>query len=106
MTVSMVYVTIPSKEDALKMARKIVSEELAACGNIIDQATSVYRWQGEVQEEQEAILILKTRGDLLSRLTDRIRELHSYEVPCIVAYQTQFVDADYRKWIESSTLAF
>lgn len=81
-----VYVTAANREEALAIARAAVDERLAACANILGGMTSVFRWEGAVQEENEVALILKTRAANLPALTERIKTLHSYSVPCVVSW--------------------
>jgi periplasmic divalent cation tolerance protein len=99
----MVYVTAASKDEALRLARALVSERLAACANVIADMHAVYRWQGAVEEAQEAVLILKTRRELADRAIARIKALHSYEVPCAIAYDMARGLPDYLAWIDAST---
>ena len=99
--VSLVYCTAATREEAVTMARTVVEERLAACVNLWDGVTSIYRWQGAVQQEQEAVLILKTSRELVARLTARIRELHRYECPAILAWTPTAGNAEYLDWIRS-----
>ena len=99
MAVSFCYVTAGSREEALSIGRRVVQERLAACANVLDGMTSVYWWQGALQQAGEAVLILKTRAELVERLTARIRELHSYECPCVVALPIAAGNPDYLDWI-------
>jgi periplasmic divalent cation tolerance protein len=99
----MVYVTAASKEEALQIGRALVKERLAACANILDGMHAIYRWQGAVEEAQEAILILKTRTQLAEKAIARIAELHSYDVPCAVTYEMRNGLAAYLDWIDVST---
>ena len=71
----------PGTEEAKRIARTLVSERLAACANIIPEVSSIYWWEGEVQDEQEAMLIIKTTQDKVDALEARIDELHPYDVP-------------------------
>ncbi|NKB16778.1 MAG: divalent cation tolerance protein CutA [Sphingomonadales bacterium] len=71
-------------DDALRIAHALLGEGLIACANILDGMTSVYRWDGEIREDREAVLILKSRTELTDRVTARVRELHSYDCPCVV----------------------
>ena len=98
-TVSIVYVTCGSTGEARDIAYSVVTENLAACGNIIDGMRSIYCWKGEVQEEDEVLLILKTRRDLVDILSARVRQLHSFEVPCVVEIPIQSGNPDYFDWI-------
>ena len=76
---------------------------LAACANTIDGMRSVYRWDGAVREDGEAVLIAKTRADLLDRLTDRVRALHSYDCPCVVGLPIVGGNQSFVEWIGSAT---
>jgi len=98
-----VYVTAESMEQATMIARAVVSERLAACANILGNITSVYRWDGELHEDREVAILLKTRRSLIDRLTDRLKDLHSYECPCVTAFEIVGGNADYLDWIETET---
>jgi periplasmic divalent cation tolerance protein len=98
-----VYVTASSRQEALSIGRAVVSERLAACANVLDGMTSVYWWEQRLQENSEASLILKTRSDLIERLTARIRELHSYACPCVVAMPITSGNPAYLDWIGQET---
>lgn len=98
-----VYVTASSRQEALSIGRAVVSERLAACANILDGMISIYWWERSLQEEGEASLILKTRSDLIDRLTARIRELHSYACPCVVAMPILAGNPGYLDWIFRET---
>lgn len=99
-----VYVTTASREEALGIARALVAEKLAACANILPGMTSVYPWQGQIQEDNEVALLLKTRADLFVVLAARIRALHSYDTPCIAAWPLVAGDAEYLAWIGGELL--
>ena len=98
-----VYVTASSRQEALSIGRAVVGERLAACADILDGMTSIYWWEQSLQEEGEASLILKTRSDLIDRLTARIRELHSYACPCVVAMPIAAGNPGYLDWIFRET---
>jgi periplasmic divalent cation tolerance protein len=97
------YVTAPSRDEALAIGRTVVAERLAASANVIDGAASIYWWQGALEEAAEAVLILKTRAEALERLSARIKELHSYECPCVVALPIALGNPDYLDWIARET---
>ncbi len=80
-----IYITTSNKEEARKIGRKLVEERLAACVNIIDGMESIYRWEGKVHEAAECVLIAKTHYSKVKKLTERVKELHSYSCPCIVS---------------------
>lgn len=99
----LVYVTAGSKDEALTIARAAVEERLAACANVLSPITSIYWWEGKVQEEGEVSLILKTRADLVPALTQRIKALHSYTCPCVVALPITAGNPDFLAWIDTET---
>ena len=99
----LLYVTAGSHDEALRIGRALVGERLAACANILPGMTSVYRWQGRVQEDDETVLIVKTRDTLVEQTTARIKALHSYEVPCVVAVALAGGNQDFLNWIMKET---
>jgi periplasmic divalent cation tolerance protein len=103
MSVVLVYVTAGGREEALSIARTVVSERLAACANILGEITSVFRWDGEIQEDGEVSLLLKTRADRADALTARIRELHSYDCPCVVCLPVTAGNDAFLNWIHEET---
>jgi periplasmic divalent cation tolerance protein len=94
-----VYVTAGSVEEAERIGRALVTERLAACANILPGMRSIYWWQGKMEEASEAVLVLKSVRRNLDSLTARVKELHSYEVPCVVALPIEAGNADYLAWI-------
>lgn len=97
------YVTCPDRALAEDLARRLVEERLAACGNVLDGMRSVYRWEGKVEEASEAVLIVKTRAELVERVTARVRELHPYACPCVAALPVTGGNPDYLAWIAAET---
>jgi periplasmic divalent cation tolerance protein len=97
------FITTASVEEAGKIARTLVEEQLAACCNIINPITSVYRWEGDVVEDSETLIIAKTRKSLMKSLISRVGEIHSYEVPEIISVQLSEGAASYLKWLGEST---
>ena len=97
-----VLVTAPDEKTARQIARALVEEGLAACVNIIPGLTSIYTWQGEVHEDAEWLLLIKTTDTTYPRLEARIRQLHSYEVPEIIAIAVTKGFHRYLHWIEES----
>jgi len=97
-----VLITTGSVEEANKIAQALVERMLAACVNIVPSITSVYRWQGEVQRDDETLLIVKSRRDVFEHLASCIKELHSYETPEIIALPIAAGDVDYLRWLDSS----
>lgn len=103
MQINLVYITTKDKAEAKAIGKKLVEERLAAGVNIIDNVESVYRWQGKVQEQGEAILIAKTKESLVSELIERVKSLHSYECPCVVSIPIQAGNKDFLDWIQKET---
>jgi periplasmic divalent cation tolerance protein len=97
------YVTAGSPEEARSLGQTLVAERLAACANILDGMTSLYWWQGKLEQAEETVVILKTRSELVPALTERVKQLHSYECPCVVALPISDGNSDYLSWIESET---
>lgn len=97
------YITAGSRDEARRIGRALVEERLAACANILDDMTSIYRWQGAVEEASEAVLIAKTRAELFDRLAARVRELHSYDVPCVVELKVGRGNPAYLDWLRDGT---
>lgn len=100
-----VYVTASSRDEAVKIGRALVGERLVACANVVDNMVSIYIWEQRLHEESEAVLILKTRSDLVEALTVRFRQLHSYTCPCVVAMPIAAGNPDYLDWIAAETAA-
>jgi len=98
-----IYMTAASPEEAHKVGRALVEERLAACMNVIPGMSSCYWWQGKIEEARETVLIAKTRRELVERLTARVKALHSYSVPCVVALPILGGNPDYLRWIEEET---
>ena len=101
--VCFVYVTVQDADEAGRIAYAVVNEKLAACANILPGMTSVYRWQGKMEAVSEAVLILKTQDSLFQKLEARIKELHSYDVPCIVALPIGQGAQEFLDWIGTET---
>ncbi len=97
------YITVGSAGEAASIARVLLDARLIACANIIDGATSLYRWEGKVADEKEAVMIAKTRGDLVEKVIERVRELHSYDCPCIVALPIVAGNPAFLDWIDKET---
>lgn len=103
MSATLVYVTASSRDEAIKISRTVVEERLAACANVFQPITSIYWWEGKLQEEGETSFFLKTRDDLVEVLTRRVKALHSYTCPCVVALPVAAGNAAFLSWIENET---
>lgn len=101
----LIYITTDGAEEARLIGRALVEARLAACANVLGPMTSIYRWEGAVQEGQEAVLIAKTTASLVDALTARVRALHSYECPCIVSVPIDGGNSDFLDWIAAETRA-
>jgi periplasmic divalent cation tolerance protein len=99
---SVVLTTAPSREAALGLARALVDRRLAACVNLLP-ATSVYRWKGTVHEEDETVLVVKTRRALVDDIRELFEELHPQDLPELVAIEVEDGSADYLNWLRAET---
>lgn len=102
MTFGIVIVTCSQKE-AKTIAQAVVGKKLAACVNILPNITSIYTWKGKIEEDQESLLIMKTRKDLFSQLSRQIKSIHSYDVPEIIFLPILEGNQAYLNWIEEAT---
>lgn len=98
----LVLTTAGSEEQAAQIARGLVERRLAACVNVCSLGCSIYRWQGKIVEEEEKLLLVKTSRHLFDRVRETIRELHSYEVPEVLAIPILDGDKDYLRWLGES----
>jgi periplasmic divalent cation tolerance protein len=99
----MVYMTTADRAEADAIAEALVGAKLAACVNVLGEVASVYRWQGKAEKAAEIALIAKTRAALFDQLRDKVKALHSYETPCIVAYPMVDGFAPYLDWLRAET---
>ena len=97
-----VLTTLAVGTDAAALARTLVAERLAACVNVLPVMTSVYRWEGRVEEDQERQLVIKTAEGRVTALVDRLRTLHPYTVPEVLVIQASGGSEDYLRWIHGS----
>ena len=99
-----IYITAGDEDEARRIGRALVEEKLAACVNILPiKIKSIYRWEGDIKENGEVAMFVKTKDELADKVIDRVKELHSYEVPCIVSLPITKGNPDYLRWIEEST---
>jgi len=98
-----VLVTASSAEEAAGIGRTLVEERLAACANVIGPIRSIYRWQGAVEEAEERLVVLKARAADVPALETRVRALHSYEVPEVLALPVTAGSAPYLAWLADAT---
>jgi periplasmic divalent cation tolerance protein len=95
-------VTAGSEEEAQLIARTLVKRMLAACVNILPGIASVYHWQGQVQQDQEWLLVIKTRRDVLDELIQQVQRLHSYDLPEVIALPLVGGSQDYIRWLDKA----
>jgi periplasmic divalent cation tolerance protein len=99
------YCTCPDADSAAVIARALVAERLAACVNRLPGVHSTYRWQGEVEEAGEVLLLIKTTADRLEALTSRVKALHPYELPELIAVEVRAGLPDYLAWVAAESAA-
>jgi len=97
---AIVYVTTSNEEEALKIGTHIVKKRLAACSNIIKDMKSVYWWENNLEYDEEAILILKTIEENVDEIIAKVKEIHSYDNPCIIALPVMKTSDSYLNWLE------
>ncbi|NQT54796.1 MAG: divalent-cation tolerance protein CutA [Desulfobacteraceae bacterium] len=103
MNVNLIYITAGSVEEARTIGNKLVSDRLAACVNIIDNVSSMYWWEGEIQDDKEVILIAKTKESLVPELVEKVRSMHSYSCPCIVNLPILGGNRAFLDWVVEET---
>jgi len=97
--VQLIYITCKDEGEAMNIANKLVEKRLVACANVVPAINSVYWWKGKVERENEALLLCKTTPSKIEGVIKRVKELHSYEVPCVVSYGSSDVSEEYRDWV-------
>jgi periplasmic divalent cation tolerance protein len=97
-----VLCTVGKPEDAEWIGREVIDRGLAACVNVLPQVTSIYRWRGEVEKNEETLMILKTTADRFEELREAIVSLHSYELPEVIAIPVEGGHKPYLAWLAES----
>lgn len=100
-----VLTTLASVEEARGLVRRLVEDRLVACGTILDRATSIYRWEGDVTEASEAVVLMKTRRDRWAALAATVDQLHPYDVPELLALPVEAGLGAYLDWVTAETAA-
>ncbi|MCB0379351.1 MAG: divalent-cation tolerance protein CutA [Bdellovibrionales bacterium] len=100
---SLLYVTVPNSEAGEKIANELLQEKWIACANLMPAHKSFFRWEGEIQGSEEHVLILKTRRLDRPALTERIKDLHPYECPCILTIDPIHTNPEFVDWIYKNT---
>jgi periplasmic divalent cation tolerance protein len=98
-----VYITTSGEEEAAKIAQVLVEERLAGCVNIVRDVRSIYKWQEKIEDDKEFLMIVKTRKELFNLLKKRVKEIHSYTVPEIIAIPIIDGSEDYMNWLKEVT---
>jgi periplasmic divalent cation tolerance protein len=100
-----VLVTVGSRDEGERIATAVVGDQLAACVNIVGPIESIYRWDDQVQHDQELLLVMKTRAALVGDLEVRVKALHSYQTPEIIALPITSGSQAYLDWLQGATRA-
>jgi periplasmic divalent cation tolerance protein len=95
-----VLITVPQEEEAAKMANTLIDERLAACVNILKDIRSLYRWKGAIEDEGEVLMVVKTQERLFENLAKRVKQMHSYSVPEIIALPIVKGSDNYIQWLK------
>lgn len=98
----LVFSTFPDAEGARRVVKSLIEERFAACGNLVPGVESIYRWKGAVESAQEILVVLKTTTDRYQLLEERLRQLHPYEVPEVIATRVQTGSWPYLQWLSES----
>ncbi len=103
MSAILAYITVPNREDGLRIGKALLETRLAACINLLDGMHAVYWWQGALEETQECVLLVKSSAARQDAITAKVRELHGYAVPCVVFWPLTGGNPDYLAWIEKES---
>jgi periplasmic divalent cation tolerance protein len=98
-----ILVTVGSEAEAEMIAKAVVEEQLAACVNILSPMRSVYRWEGKVTDDREWLLLIKTRAERFAAVETRVKALHSYQVPEVIALPIMAGTEEYLRWLREET---
>ncbi|MGD9130274.1 MAG: divalent-cation tolerance protein CutA [Candidatus Bathyarchaeota archaeon] len=101
MSYLIVLMTASNREEAVKIVRTLLEERLIACGNLVDSVSSFFWWKGEAEEEKEVLVFMKSSEKLFKKLLKRVGELHSYDVPEILALPIVDGSSSYLEWLKS-----
>jgi periplasmic divalent cation tolerance protein len=97
-----IYIVTKDEAEANKITQILIREKLVACVNYFP-IKSIYWWKGDVEEANEVAMIAKTSAELVNRVIERVKQLHSYQVPCVVSWVIEKGNPDYLDWIKEST---
>lgn len=99
----LLYVTASDEDEAARIGRSLVEEKLCACANVLGAVRSFYHWQGKLVDDTEAVLIAKTRAGLVDQAVERIKALHSYDLPCVAALPVGGGNMPFLDWVAEET---
>ena len=99
MEIVFAYITTQNKSEAKKIGKVLLQERLAACVNIFDQMSSMYWWEGKIEEANETVLIAKTTKKIFPKLSKKVKSIHSYSIPCILQLEVKDGNKEYLNWI-------
>lgn len=99
-----IFVTVPDQKEGRRISKEILTSRLAACVNIIPGIQSMYQWKGKIVQEKEAMLVLKTTRSRYRKLEQKIKQLHSYEVPEVIAIPIIYGSPQYIEWVAKEVL--
>ncbi|NWF75424.1 MAG: divalent-cation tolerance protein CutA [Nitrospirae bacterium] len=99
----LIFITASNQDEAVKIAKELIGNKLAGCVNIIKDIRSIYRWEGKIQDDSEVLMIAKTQKHIFDSLVKKVKELHSYTVPEIIAIPIIAGSEDYLKWLKDVT---
>jgi len=102
MSYIVVIISTPNKEEAAKIVHSLLNERLIACANIVGPVSSVFWWQGKIDEENEFLVLMKSHKNIFERISERVMEIHSYDVPEIIALPIIEGSQSYLDWLETS----
>jgi periplasmic divalent cation tolerance protein len=98
---SLVYITNSSEAEAKKIARLLLESKLIACANIYKNISSIYSWESQIQESEEALIIAKTQTKLVQSVIDKVKSVHSYTCPCIISLAIDKANPEFLDWIKN-----
>jgi periplasmic divalent cation tolerance protein len=99
---SLIYITTSGEEESEKIAKTLLEEKLVACANIIPSMISLYWWEGKIEQDSESILILKTFSEKFKIVLGRVKQIHSYDIPCVIEIKINRGSSDYLNWLNGS----
>jgi periplasmic divalent cation tolerance protein len=105
-TIALLYVPCPTQQIAQGIGHQLVEEKLAGCINILGNITSIYKWEGKVEQNQECLMVVKTSKTQTEACAARIKILHPYEVPCILDVQATSLNDAYSAWLSQNLVRF